>query len=74
MTIWGEIREDIDRLGGDLIESYALLGEYDYQLTVDVPEGDTAVQIAMAIERHGLDTTTMRAISIDRLGELVDDV
>lgn len=74
VTIWGEIREDIERLGGELIDSYALIGGYDYRLTFEVTDEDTAMQIALAIERHGLDTQTMRAISIDRLGELVDDI
>jgi uncharacterized protein with GYD domain len=74
VTIWGEVREDIERLGGELVDSYALVGGYDFQLTFEVPEEDAAIQIAMAIERHGLDTETMRALSIDRLGELVDDV
>ncbi|UPV75560.1 GYD domain-containing protein [Halorussus limi] len=74
VTVWGEIRADIERLGGELRESYALIGDYDFQLTFEVEEEDAAIQIAMAIERHGLDTKTMRAMSIDRLGELVDDV
>ena len=74
VTIWGDVREDIERLGGELLDSYALVGGYDFQLTFEVADEDAAIQIAMAIERHGLDTETMRALPIDRLGELVDDV
>lgn len=74
VAIWGEIREDIERLGGELLHSYALVGGYDFQLTFEVDDEDAAIQIAIAVERHGLDTHTMRALSIDRLGELVDDV
>lgn len=74
VTIWGSIREDIERLGGELVDSYALVGSYDFVLTFEVPEEDAALQIALAIERYGLDTRTMRAISIDRFGELVDDI
>ena len=74
VTVWGEIQADIERLGGELRESYALIGGYDFQLTFEVPEDDTAIQIAMAIERHGLDTKTMRALSIDRVGELIEDI
>lgn len=74
VSIWGDIREDIERLGGDLLDSYALIGGYDFLLTFEVEEEDAAMQIAMAIERHGLDTQTMRAMSIDRMGELVDDI
>lgn len=74
ITVWADIREDIERLGGELIDSYALVGGFDFLLTFDVPDEDVALQIALAIERHGLDTRTMRAVSIDRFGELVDDI
>lgn len=73
-TVWGEIRNDVERLGGEMTEGYALLGGYDFQLTFEVEEEEDAIQIALAVERHGLDTTTMRAFSVDRLGELVDDI
>lgn len=61
-AIWGEIRNAIEELGGELHESYALLGNHDFQFTFGVPDGDAAVQVAMAVESHGLDTETMRAI------------
>ena len=74
ISIWGDIREDIQRLGGELVDSYALIGGFDFLVTFEVEEEDAAMQIAMAIERHGLDTQTMRAMSIDRMGELVEDI
>ncbi|QLG62901.1 GYD domain-containing protein [Halorarum salinum] len=74
VSIWGDIREDVEKLGGELLDSYALVGGYDFVVTFEVDEEDAAMQIAMAIERHGLDTQTMRAIPTDRLGELVDDI
>ena len=74
VTIWGDIREDVERLGGELVDSYALVGGYDFLLTFEVDDEDAAMQIAIAIERHGLDTETMRAVPIERMGELVDDI
>jgi len=74
VSIWGDVREDIERLGGELGESYALVGAYDFQLTFEVPDEEAALQIAIAIEGHGLDTETMRAVPIERMGELVEDV
>lgn len=74
IAIWGEIRGDIERTGGELVDSYALLGEYDFQLTFRVPDEDAAMQIALVIEGYGLDTKTMRSFPVDRLGELVDDI
>lgn len=74
VTVWGDIRADIERLGGEVLDSYALVGSYDFQLTFEVDDDETAIQISMAVERHGLDTETMRALPIARLGELVEDV
>lgn len=73
-SIWGDIREDVEQFGGELRDSYALVGGYDFLLTFDVEEEDAAIQIAMAIERHGLDTNTLRAVPIERMGELVEDI
>ena len=73
-AIWGDVRNDIERLGGKLLASYALVGGHDYQITFEVEEEDDAIRISMAVERHGLDTQTMRAIPVDRLGELIEDI
>jgi len=73
-SIWGEIRTDIEKLGGELVDSYALLGEHDFLVVFEVDAEDDAFEIAIAVERYGLDTETMPARSTDRLGELVDDI
>jgi uncharacterized protein with GYD domain len=74
VTVWGNVRDDIREIGGELIDTYALLGGYDFLVTFDVPDEQLAMEIALAIERHGLDTETMQAMPVDRFGELVDDV
>lgn len=71
-VIWADIREEIEQLGGTVLDSYVLLGEYDFQIMFEADE-DTALQVALAVQRQGLETKTMRAISTDHLGELVDD-
>jgi len=73
-SIWGEIRDDVQRLGGEVVDSYVLLGDYDVQIVFKADDGDAVFQISMAIQRHGLNTKTMRSVPIERLGELVDDV
>jgi uncharacterized protein with GYD domain len=73
-SIWGEIRDDIQRLGGNVVDSYILLGDYDFQIIFNAEDEDAVFQIAMAVQRHGLDTKTMRSVPIDRLGELADDM
>lgn len=76
VTVWGEIRNDVEELGGELLDSYALLGGYDFMVMYEVPddEEEVGMQVALALERHGLNTRTMRAHSTDRLGELVEDI
>lgn len=73
-TIWGSIRSDVDALGGDLVDSYAVLGQHDFFLIVEADDPEAALQIGIAIERYGLETHTMQAHSIDRLGDLVGDI
>jgi uncharacterized protein with GYD domain len=73
-AIWGEIRASIAELDGELIDAYAVLGDYDYQMTYEAPDEETAMQIAFVIERFGLDTHTHQVIEVDRLGELVEDI
>lgn len=74
ISIWGTIREDIEDLGGDILQTYAVLGGYDFHLAFEVESGEAAFQVSQAIERHGLDTNTMRTLPVERIGELVDDV
>ncbi|MBX0294479.1 GYD domain-containing protein [Haloarcula nitratireducens] len=74
VSIWGDVQQDIEDLGGELLDSYALAGSYDFLLTFEVPDEDTVLQASIAIERYGLDTETMRAVPTERFGELVMDI
>lgn len=73
-SIWGTIREDIEHLGGEIIDTYVVLGDHDFRITYTVDSVETAFQVTQVIERQGLDTKTMEALPLDRLGELVEDV
>lgn len=74
VSIWGAIREDVETLGGEIEETYAVLGDYDFHVMFTVESSETAFQVTQVIERHGLDTRTMEALPLDRIGELVEDV
>ncbi|MFC7141037.1 GYD domain-containing protein [Halosimplex aquaticum] len=74
VSTWGSIREEIRELGGEVLDSHAVLGEYDFLVVYDVDDRETAFKVTQVIERHGLDTRTMGALPIERIGELVDDV
>ena len=74
ISIWGEIDESIEEIGGEIVSTYAVLGDYDFQVIFDVDDGEKAFQVSQILEGRGLDTTTLRALPIDRIGELVEDV
>ena len=74
VSVWGTIREDVERLGGEVTDTYAVLGDFDFHVTFTVDSGETAFQVTQLIESRGLDTKTMEALPLDRLGELVEDV
>lgn len=74
ISVWGTIRGDIEKLGGEIIDTYAILGNYDFHVVFTVESGERAFQVTQVIERHGLDTKTMEALPLDRLGELVEDI
>lgn len=73
-TIWGDLNGDIEALGGELIEAYAILGEHDYLVVFEADGRNGAFQTSVSIERYGLDTQTMEIIPVEELGELVQDI
>lgn len=73
-TVWADVESDISRFDGELESAYAVLGSYDFQFTYRVDDPESAMKIAFAIERHGLDTTTHQVAEVDRLGDLVEDI
>ncbi|WP_129115706.1 GYD domain-containing protein [Halegenticoccus tardaugens] len=72
-TVWGEIRRDVEELGGELLDAYAVLGERDFLVLFEADDRDQAFKISIAMERYGLDTQTMEIIPVDDLGSIVED-
>ena len=73
-TIWGDLNGDIEALGGELLEAYAILGEHDFLVVFEADGRDGAFQTSVSIERYGLDTQTMEIIPVEDLGGLVQDI
>ncbi|WP_053947278.1 GYD domain-containing protein [Halolamina sediminis] len=73
-TVWADLTGDIETLGGELVDAYAILGEHDYLVIFEADGRDEAFQTSVSIERYGLDTQTMELIPVDDLGELVQDI
>jgi uncharacterized protein with GYD domain len=73
-SIWGEIRGELEEFDVDVVDTYAILGSYDFLLIFDAPDRDTVFQAAIAIESYGMDLQTMEITPTDRFADLVDDV
>ena len=60
------VQEEIRHLGGRVQEIYALLGEYDVVLVVELPHMAEAMQASLALKRRtGVAFFTSAAMSIE---------
>ncbi|WP_330630271.1 GYD domain-containing protein [Halocatena halophila] len=73
-TIWADLRAEIAENGGTVTESYAILGEYDFLVLFEARDRNHAFQVALLIERRGLDVQTMEIVPVAEFGQLVDDI
>jgi len=74
-SIWGDIRLEVEELNSEaeIINTYALLGQYDFLLVFKAPDRDSVFEISLAVERQGLDMTTMEGVPIEHFASLVAD-
>jgi uncharacterized protein with GYD domain len=72
-SIWGEIRGDLEEFDVELIDTYAVLGGYDFLVLYEAPDRDTAFKTAITVESHGLDLETAEIASTEDFADLVDD-
>lgn len=73
-TVWGDVAADVEEIGGELRESYAVMGGYDFVLILEVDDTEDALQVAVAAERYGVDTETMQLFPVEQFSQIVDDV
>ena len=73
-SIWGELRTEIEDFDAELLDTYAVLGDYDFIVLFESADREEAFKVALAMERHGLDMQTMEVIHTDRFAELVEDI
>lgn len=73
-SLWGEIRNEVERFDVEIEHSYAILGAYDFLVIMEAPDRDTMFQAALKIEGYGLDLQTMEIAPTDHFADLVDDV
>lgn len=63
-----------ERLGGKLLASYALMGQYDFLAILDCPNEKVAMKILAKEASHGnVRYETMTAVPIEEFAKLVDE-
>jgi uncharacterized protein with GYD domain len=67
--------ELIANCGGTLESGYALLGEDDLVLIVDLPGVEQAMQVSVALTKlTGISFTTVPAVPVDTFDKMMEDV
>lgn len=65
----------IKKLGGELKSGYALLGENDLVLIVDLPDTEQAVKTSVALTKLlGISFTTSPAVTVEDFDKMVEEV
>lgn len=72
-SIWGEIRGELEEFEVNIIDTYAVLGAYDFLILFEAPDRNTVFQTVITIESHGLDLQTMEITPTENFADLVDD-
>lgn len=72
-SIWGEIRGELEAFDTEIIDTYAVLGAYDFLVLFEAPDRDTVFQTVITMESHGLDLQTMEITPTEDFADLVDD-
>lgn len=65
----------IEKHGGKLTAGYAILGEKDLVLVVDLPNTEQAMKTSVALSKMlGIGFSTSPAVSVETFDKLIEDV
>jgi uncharacterized protein with GYD domain len=65
----------LERMGGRLVDDFALLGAYDYLFIAEAPNEEVMYRAAISAAAHGVITLqTMPAIPFEEFGRLVREM
>jgi uncharacterized protein with GYD domain len=71
----GEANSLIERLGGEPISAYALIGEHDLVLIVNFPGIEQAMKASIALNKlTGVSFTTSPAVTIDEFDKIIAEL
>jgi uncharacterized protein with GYD domain len=71
-----EVTAEVEAMGLKVLAQYALMGQYDFLNIIEAPDEATMAKAAIMLAARGtMRTTTLQAISIDKLvANLEEDV
>lgn len=70
-----DVASALDRMGGRLVDDFALLGEYDYLFIAEAPSEEVMYRAAISAAAHGVITLqTIPAIPFEEFGRLVREM
>lgn len=65
----------IEKFGGKVISGYALLGEHDLVIILDLPDHGQAIKTSVALSRLlGISFTTSPAVTMEEFDGLMDEL
>jgi uncharacterized protein with GYD domain len=65
----------VKKFGGEVKSGYALLGEYDLVLIVELPDTEQAMKTSVALSKlTGIGFTTSPAVSVEVFDKIMDEV
>jgi len=63
----------IEKNGGKVVSGYALLGEYDLVLILELPDSDQAIKTSVALSKMlGISFVTAPAVSMEAFDKMVE--
>ena len=67
--------KSVERFGGSVKAIYALLGEHDLVMIVDLPDTEHALKASVALGKlTGISFSTARAVPIEEFDRMIEDV
>jgi uncharacterized protein with GYD domain len=65
----------IEKMGGKLVSAYALLGDVDLVLIVELPDKEEAMKLSVALSKMlGIGFTTAPAVTVETFDRLVEEL
>lgn len=73
ISMWGGIREDCAAMDVEIVDAWAVFGDHDFIAVVDPPDRRDMLRTSLIMQRRGLRTTSMPAISTESFASVVSD-